>query len=114
MKTHEDRQERPKRSSVAEPRNGYQPDPLDTSGVTLTGDISTLTELLAKNTHEVWAKQRMSEGWRYGPHRDDARKEHPGLVAYEELTESEKEYDRNTALETIRVILALGYRLEKD
>ena len=113
MKTHNDRQERPQ-GSVATPRNGYQPDPLDTSSVNLTEDIRTLTELLARNTHEVWAKQRMAEGWRYGPHRDDARKEHPGLVAYEELTESEKEYDRNTALETIRVILALGYRLEKD
>jgi|GEM_PF-551983 RyR domain. len=94
--------------------NGYVPSPLDTSNIELTEDIRTLTELLAKNTHEVWAKQRMADGWKYGPHRDDERKEHPGLVPYEDLSEGEKAYDRNTALETLRVILALGYRLNKD
>jgi hypothetical protein len=93
---------------------GYQPAPIDTSAVCLTDEITTLTEMLAKNTHEVWARQRMADGWRYGPRRDDARKEHPGLVPYEHLTDGEKEYDRNTALETLRVILALGYRLESS
>jgi hypothetical protein len=91
----------------------YQPEPLDTSGVTLTDDIRELTELLAKNTHEVWAKQRVSEGWSYGPQRDDAKKEHPGLIPYEDLSTSEQEYDRNTALETLRVIIALGYEINK-
>jgi hypothetical protein len=91
----------------------YKPEPLDTSDVTLTEDIRELTELLAKNTHEVWARQRVSEGWAYGPKRDDARKEHPGLIPYEELSTSEQEYDRNTALETLRVIIALGYDIIK-
>jgi hypothetical protein len=91
----------------------YKPEPLDTSEVTLTEDIRELTELLAKNTHEVWARQRVSEGWSYGPKRDDAKKEHPGLIPYEELSASEQEYDRNTALETLRVIIALGYDIQK-
>ena len=69
--------------------------------------------MLAKNTHDVWARQRIAEGWRYGPQRDDSRKEHPGLVAYEELSDSEQEYDRNTALQTLQAIIALGYRIEK-
>ena len=55
----------------------------------------------------------MAEGWRDGPRRDDACKEHPGLVPYEELTDSEKEYDRNTALQTLQAIIAPGYRIEK-
>src|SRR2546423_776592 len=71
----------------------YCPVPLDTSHVCLTEDIRELTELLAKNTHEVWARQRLAEGWRYGPCRDDGRKEHPSLVPYDQLCESEKEYD---------------------
>lgn len=91
----------------------YQPAPIDTSGVTLTKGILDLTEQLAKNAHEVWARQRLAEGWRYGAERSDTRKEHPCLVPYEELPESEKEYDRQTAMETIKAILALGYRLEK-
>lgn len=71
-----------------------------------------LTELLAKNAHENWARQRMDDGWKYGPKRDDARKEHPSLIPYEDLSESEKEYDRLTAMETLKTILALGYRID--
>jgi hypothetical protein len=90
----------------------YKPEPIDTTGVKLSDDIVELTELLAKNAHDIWARQRMADGWRYGPERSDARKEHPSLLPYEELTESEKEYDRNAALETLKAIIALGYRIE--
>ena len=92
----------------------YVPAPRDTSAVRLTAEMSALTEDLAKNTHEVWATQRVAEGWRYGPCRNEERKEHPGLVSYEDLPNSEKEYDRSTALETLRLILSLGYRLCRD
>ena len=91
----------------------YRPAPRDTSSVELPSRIAELTELLAKNTHENWARQRMDDGWRYGPRRDDGKKEHPSLVPYETLSEAEKEYDRRTAIETIKTILALGYRIEK-
>lgn len=91
----------------------YKPEPRDTSQVTLPPAIEELTELLAKNAHENWARQRMAEGWRWGPRRDDAKKEHPGLVPYERLSEEEKDYDRKTAMETLKTILALGYRIEK-
>ena len=91
----------------------YQPQPIDTSKVVLDTAIAGLTELLAKNAHDNWAKQRMSEGWRYGPKRDDPKKEHPCLVPYEQLPESEKEYDRKTAMETVKTIQALGYRIAK-
>jgi hypothetical protein len=91
----------------------YRPAPRDTSDVVLPGPIRDLTELLARNTHENWARQRIADGWKHGPRRDDARKEHPSLVPYEELPESEKEYDRRTAMETVKTILALGYRIEK-
>jgi tetratricopeptide (TPR) repeat protein len=91
----------------------YDPQPADTSRVKLTDDLLELTELLAENTHEVWAKQRLDDGWTYGPERDDARKHHPGLVPYHQLPESEKQYDRNTALETLKVISALGFRVER-
>ncbi len=91
----------------------YKPAPRDTSGVVLPRPIEALTELLARNTHENWARQRIAEGWSHGPRRDDARKEHPNLVPYEELSEADKDYDRSTAMETIKAILALGYRIEK-
>lgn len=91
----------------------YKPKPIDTSDVQLDEEILELTEQLAENAHEVWARRRLAEGWRYGPQRDEARKEHPSLVPYEELSESEKEYDRSTAMETLKVMLAMGYRIEK-
>ncbi len=91
----------------------YQPEPMDTRGVVLPSELLDLTEMLAANTHAVWACQRFAEGWKFGPNRDDNLQEHPGLVPYEALSETEREYDRNTALETLKVILALGYRIEK-
>jgi hypothetical protein len=89
----------------------YQPNPIDTSRVTLPVEVSELTELLSRNAHDVWARQRIADGWRWGPARDDVRKEHPGLVPYDQLSEPEKELDRHTAMETLRVILALGFRV---
>jgi len=93
---------------------GYEPSPIDTSGVTLTDEIVDLTERLAENTHDLWARQRMAEGWRYGPKRDDTTKKHPDLVPYGDLPDSEKEYDRKTAMETLKAIIALGYRIGKE
>ena len=91
----------------------YSPKPRDTSAVTLDTDLLALTEQLAENTHEIWARQRMADGWTYGPKRDDALKHHPGLVPYADLSEPEKEYDRNTALETLKLIRAFGYEIVK-
>ena len=91
----------------------YAPRPIDTSHVTLEPEIVELTELLAENAHDHWARQRMAEGWTYGPARDESQKRHPCLVPYTDLPDSEKEYDRSTAMETLKAILALGYRIEK-
>ena len=92
----------------------YTPKPIVTDAAELSGEILALGEALAKNTHEVWAAGRIREGWRYGPVRDDLKKEHPCLVPYEELPEEEKEFDRNTSLEALRLIVTLGYRIERD
>jgi ryanodine receptor 2 len=93
--------------------NTYSPQPLDTSDVLLPDTLITLLERLAENTHDVWAAQRIKEGWEYGPMRDDANKKHPCLVPYVDLPESEKEYDRKTSAETIKAVMALGYVISK-
>jgi len=76
-------------------------------------DLQPLLESLARNAHEIWAQQRLRDGWTYGAHRDDVRRTHPSLVPYENLSESEKEYDRIMVNETLKTILALGYRIVK-
>ena len=91
----------------------YCPQPIDTIQVKLSPDIIELTEKLAKNAHEVWATERIAQGWRFGPQRNDTTKEHPSLVPYEQLPEAEKVYDRNTAMETLKAIVASGYRITK-
>ena len=92
----------------------YAPKPVDTAGVDLPDELKELTELLAENVHENWAAGRLAEGWRYGSVRDDAGRQTPCLVPYACLSAEEKNYDRNTALETLKTILALGYRIVKE
>lgn len=92
----------------------YKPQPMDTKDVELGEELEELIEKMAKNVHEVWAQTRMNQGWVYGKERNDALKQHPCLVAYEELPESEREYDRNTALETLKLICKLGFKISRD
>lgn len=89
----------------------YKPNPIDISNVALPDELLTLTEKLAENTHEVWASNRIKQGWAYGEARNDEKKLTPCLVPYSELPEEEKDYDRNTALETLRMIIKLGYKI---
>jgi hypothetical protein len=94
------------------PSDTYHPQPLDTSLVSLEG-LEGLVERLALNAHDNWAAQRLRDGWKLGPARDDARKLHPSLVPYAELPESEKEYDRLLVSQTLKALLALGYRISR-
>ena len=95
-------------------KNNYTPHPIDTKSVGLPMELQALAEDIAKDVHEVWAFGRMKDGWTYGEERNDAEKKHPCLVPYEDLSEEEKEYDRNTSIETIKLILTLGFKISKD
>lgn len=95
-------------------KKDYVPQPVDTDDVVLGKDLEELVEQMAKNVHEVWAQTRMDQGWTYGEQRDDAKKQHPCLVAYEELPEEEKEYDRNTAVGTLKLIRKLGFNIGRE
>lgn len=92
----------------------YTPNPADTSAVELPEELLALQEKIAENVHDVWALGRMAEGWTYGPVKDLDKKTTPQLVAYEELPEAEKEFDRNTAMETLKLIRLLGYEIVKE
>lgn len=91
----------------------YIPEPMDTTGIELPEDLKPLIEQMAKNVHEVWARARRNDGWKYGPVRDDVKKEHPGLVQYEKLSEKEKDYDRSTSQETLKFIIKSGFQITK-
>ena len=91
----------------------YIPQPIDTSGVELPKELEQLVEEMSKNVHEVWSEARIQQGWTYGEQLNDELKTHPCLVPYEELPESEKEYDRNTSVGTLKLILKLGFKISK-
>lgn len=91
----------------------YIPRPIDTGDVSLPEELTILGEKIAENVHEVWAAGRISEGWTYGTKRNDVLKQHPCLIPYNELPESEKNYDRHTAMETLKVITKLGFKISK-
>jgi len=91
----------------------YTPHPVSTEGIELSPELLELTEQIAANVHEVWAAGRIAEGWKYGKERNDERKEHPCLIPYDELPEIEKEYDRNTAMGTLKLIQKLGFKILK-
>lgn len=91
----------------------YKPNPIDTSKVELPEELFELMEQIAENVHENWSESRIAEGWTYGEVRDDVKRTTPCLVPYSQLPESEKEYDRKTALQTLKLITMLGYKIEK-
>lgn len=91
----------------------YTPKPIDTSDVQLPEELYALTEQIAANVHDVWAAGRIAEGWTYGEFKDSEKKTTPLLVSYDQLPESEKEYDRNTAFETLKLIIKMGYQIKR-
>ena len=89
----------------------YTPQPIDTTDVKLPQELEQLVEQMSKNVHEVWAETRIGQGWKYGEQRNDELKTHPCLVPYEDLPEEEKEYDRNTSIGTLKLIMKLGFKI---
>ena len=92
----------------------YVPQPMDTSDIQLPAELDMLIEQMAKNVHEVWAQNRMEQGWIYGEERSDALKQHPCLIPYEELPQVEKDYDRETAIGTLKLISKFGFKISKE
>lgn len=95
-------------------KDNYIPQPIDTTDVKLPKELEKLVEEMSKNVHEVWAQTRIAQGWKYGPERNDEEKLHPMLIPYEDLPEEEKVYDRNTSIETLKLILKLGFTIIKE
>ena len=93
--------------------NNYTPTPVDTSNIQLPEELMALAEAISKNVHEVWAQNRIREGWTYGPVRDDQKRQTPCLVPYDQLPEEEKAYDRNTAFGTLKFIVSQGFEIHK-
>ena len=91
----------------------YEPSPIGLDDVELSEDLSELQEAIAENAHEIWAKNRIDQGWSYGPERNDQKKETPDMIPYCNLPESEKLYDREMAMQTLKLVKKLGFEIVK-
>lgn len=91
----------------------YEPSPIALDDVELSDNLVELREAIAENAHEVWAKNRRDQGWSYGPERNDQKKETPDMIPYCNLPESEKLYDREMAINTIKLVKKLGWDIVK-
>lgn len=91
----------------------YTPTPVNLDSVTLPEGLEPLREQIAEHVHDEWAVLRISQGWTHGEKRDDEKKHHPCLVAYADLPDSEREYDRKTAEGTLKIVVSMGYQLTK-
>ena len=91
----------------------YEPSPIALDDVELPDDLAELREAIAENAHEIWAKNRKDQGWTYGPERNDKKKETPDMIPYCNLPESEKLYDREMAMQTLKLVKKLGYEIVK-
>lgn len=92
----------------------YEPRPIPLDGIEVPEELADMIEALAKHVHDIWALQRLADGWNFGEERNETAKTNPCLVPYEELPESEKVYDRNVVLGTVRAIIGLGFTVSKN
>lgn len=91
----------------------YNPEPIPTEHIALSDEILELVELLAENAHDIWAAERLRDGWTYGPERDDQARRHPCLLPYSQLPERERDYDRAMVTGSVRAILAFGFTITR-
>uniref|UniRef100_A0A8C4NNS5 Ryanodine receptor 3 n=1 Tax=Dicentrarchus labrax TaxID=13489 RepID=A0A8C4NNS5_DICLA len=92
--------------------NGYKPAPLDLSDVKLTAGQEVLVDKLAENAHNVWAKDRIKQGWTYGIQQDLKSRRNPRLVPYALLDERTKKSNRDSLREAIRTMVGYGYNID--
>jgi hypothetical protein len=90
----------------------WTPDPASLAAAPLPASFDALVERLARRAHDVWGAARLAEGWRWGPQRDDARREHPCLVPFDALPAEEQEYDRRVVRSTLQAVLQEGWTLQ--
>jgi hypothetical protein len=93
------------------PHPGWTPSPSDTSAVELPAELLPLVERLAENAHDNWADLKLSQGWQWGVATEPAAKRHHLLVPYSELSEEDKEPDRRLAVQTLKLVLCLGFEI---
>jgi hypothetical protein len=70
-----------------------------------------MMEKLAEAAHNVWMEGKLRDGWQYGPVTDKEKKFHNCLVPYDQLSETDKESDRDLVRGIPRILKLAGYKI---
>uniref|UniRef100_A0A8C9RP23 Ryanodine receptor 2 n=1 Tax=Scleropages formosus TaxID=113540 RepID=A0A8C9RP23_SCLFO len=108
----EERVKRLKLSANYELSSGYKPAPMDLSHIKLSSTQEAMVDKLAENAHNVWARDRIRQGWTYGIQQDVKNRRNPRLVPYALLDERTKKSNKDSLREAVRTLLGYGYNLE--
>uniref|UniRef100_F7FIY3 Ryanodine receptor 2 n=1 Tax=Callithrix jacchus TaxID=9483 RepID=F7FIY3_CALJA len=92
--------------------SGYKPAPMDLSFIKLTPSQEAMVDKLAENAHNVWARDRIRQGWTYGIQQDVKNRRNPRLVPYTLLDDRTKKSNKDSLREAVRTLLGYGYNLE--
>uniref|UniRef100_A0A6I8P2E1 Ryanodine receptor 2 n=1 Tax=Ornithorhynchus anatinus TaxID=9258 RepID=A0A6I8P2E1_ORNAN len=92
--------------------SGYKPAPMDLSFIKLTASQEAMVDKLAENAHNVWARDRIRQGWTYGIQQDVKNRRNPRLVPYALLDDRTKKSNKDSLREAVRTLLGYGYNLE--
>lgn len=66
---------------------------------------------LAMLEHQRWVRERTDDGWRYGTQRDDARRLHPALLTWDDLSEDMRERNQDAIRELPAILADAGFRI---
>jgi hypothetical protein len=91
--------------------SGFSSDAGDTPFPSVEAFADEEIELLSEQSHIEYVAEREVDGWKYAPHRDNAKKLHPLLVSWDRLPDEEKEKDRDIIRNLIPMMKSIGLRV---
>ena len=68
-------------------------------------------EVLAQLEHRRWMADKYLAGYSYGKVRDEDHMLHPDLIPWDDLTEADREKDRNNVRQIPELLSTQGYKI---
>jgi hypothetical protein len=68
-------------------------------------------EILAEAEHDGWMKKKKANGWNLGTPRNEDKKIHNALIFYKDLSEENKEKDRDAVRNYPKIVKMAGFKI---
>ncbi|PWA27902.1 hypothetical protein CCH79_00000537 [Gambusia affinis] len=94
-------------------QGNFEPKPINTANISLPEKLDYIANKYAEHSHDKWASEKMSAGWKHGDSLDEQAKAHPLLKPYKSLSEKERETYRWPVKESLKSMLAMNWNIER-